>query len=143
MNQNLNINDRIQYLIDSQYNGNKKKFAEKIGFAPQVVSNIVSGRKTKPSFDVLSAISSTIDDVNSEWLLTGEGEMLKKDAETSTTTQEPPAVYQASNSNKLESRLLELLEQKDQEIAELKKELNHKNDLECQRMAESYKKLKE
>lgn len=73
------INDRITQLIDFKANKNQKKFAEMIDFAPQVISNIVSGRKSKPSFDVLNAISSSFVDINPEWLLTGEGEMLKSD----------------------------------------------------------------
>ena len=71
------VNDRILYLIDSQLSGNKKKFAERIGFAPQVVFNIVSGRKSKPSFDVLEAIISSFDEISPEWLLTGKGAMLR------------------------------------------------------------------
>ena len=73
----LGVNDRILYLIDSQLSGNKKKFAERIGFAPQVVFNIVSGRKSKPSFDVLEAIISSFDEISPEWLLTGKGAMLR------------------------------------------------------------------
>ena len=74
----LGVNDRILYLIDSQLGGNKKKFAERIGFAPQVVFNIVSGRKSKPSFDVLEAIISSFDEISPEWLLTGKGAMLRE-----------------------------------------------------------------
>lgn len=76
MNNFLNINDRISFIIENQCNGNKKKFAEKIGFAPQVISNIVSGRKSKPSYEVLVAIKSSFVDISSEWLLTGNGKML-------------------------------------------------------------------
>ena len=72
------VNDRILYLIDNQLSGNKKKFAERIGFAPQVVFNIVSGRKSKPSFDVLEAIISSFDEISPEWLLTGKGAMLRE-----------------------------------------------------------------
>ena len=72
------VNDRILYFIDSQLSGNKKKFAERIGFAPQVVFNIVSGRKSKPSFDVLEAIISSFDEISPEWLLTGKGAMLRE-----------------------------------------------------------------
>ena len=74
----LGVNDRILYLIDSKLGGNKKKFAERIGFAPQVVFNIVSGRKSKPSFDVLEAIISSFDEISPEWLLTGKGAMLRE-----------------------------------------------------------------
>jgi phage repressor protein C with HTH and peptisase S24 domain len=73
----LNINERIFYLIENQYNDNQKKFAESIGYSAQVVFNIVSGRKSSPSYDVLNAIISTNDDLSPEWLLTGKGSMLK------------------------------------------------------------------
>lgn len=76
MIKNNNISERISQLIENKCNRNKRKFSEKIGFAPQVISNIVSGRKSKPSFDVLNSILSTFDDINSDWLLTGEGSML-------------------------------------------------------------------
>lgn len=75
----LDINQRILYIIDNHYNGSQKKFAERIGFAAQVVFNIVSGRKSKPSYDVLYAIISTNDYINSEWLLMGYGETLKSE----------------------------------------------------------------
>ena len=71
------IDERILQIIDIQCNGNKKKFSDMIGYAPQVISNIVSGRKTNPSFEVLNAILSTFDDFSAEWLVLGKGEMLK------------------------------------------------------------------
>ncbi len=83
MNNFSDISDRIQYLIDNQYSSNKKKFADSIGYSPQVVSNIVAGRRTKPSYDVLNAIISTNVYINSEWLLTGKGEMMKESCTSS------------------------------------------------------------
>jgi phage repressor protein C with HTH and peptisase S24 domain len=77
MKKNNEISERISYLIVKQYNGNKKKFSESIDFSPQVVSNIVSGRRSKPSFDVIKAILSTNDNVNPEWLINGIEPMLK------------------------------------------------------------------
>ncbi|WP_064965786.1 hypothetical protein [Tenacibaculum ovolyticum] len=73
----INISDRIQYIINTQHNGTRARFAKSIGFSAQVIANIVSGRKTKPSFNVLNAILSTNDDINAYWLLTGKGEILK------------------------------------------------------------------
>lgn len=72
------INERILYIIEIKADGNQKKFAETIGVMPQVINNIVSGRKSKPSFDVLKSIISTYVDLNPEWLLTGKGSMLKQ-----------------------------------------------------------------
>lgn len=89
MNNFLDINDRIQYIIDNQYSENKKKFADSIGYSPQVISNIVAGRRTKPSYEVLNAIISTNVYINSEWLLTGKGNMLKEvDESVSDETKE-------------------------------------------------------
>mgnify|MGYP003397347028 CR=1 FL=1 len=82
MIKNSNINERILYIIENQHNNNQKKFAESIGFAAQVIYNIVSGRKSKPSYDVIEAIISTNDDIDSEWLLTGKGSMLKNKLES-------------------------------------------------------------
>jgi hypothetical protein len=87
MIKNLTINERILYLIDNQYGGNQKKFADSIGYAPQVVFNIVAGRKSSPSYDVLNAIISTNDTINTDWLLTGKGEMLKSDIKISKSNE--------------------------------------------------------
>lgn len=75
----LDINERILHLIEIQYNNNQKKFAESIGYSAQVVFNIVSGRRSKPSYDVLNAILSTNDNVSSDWLVTGKGSVLRSD----------------------------------------------------------------
>lgn len=79
MNKKSDISDRISYLIDSQFDGNKKRFAESIGYSAQVISNVVSGRKSKPSFDVLNAILSTNDEISSDWLMVGKGEIKKSE----------------------------------------------------------------
>ncbi|MDY3547321.1 S24 family peptidase [Riemerella anatipestifer] len=73
------INDRVLQIIDIQFNGNQKKFAEFIGVAPQVISNIVSGRKSKPSYDVINSILSSFVDLDASWLITGNGSRLKND----------------------------------------------------------------
>jgi transcriptional regulator with XRE-family HTH domain len=82
----INISDRIQYIINTQHNGTRARFAKSIGFSAQVIANIVSGRKTKPSFDVLNAILSTNDDINAYWLLTGKGEILKTTSSSTKNT---------------------------------------------------------
>lgn len=82
----INISDRIQYIINTQHNGTRARFAKSIGFSAQVIANIVSGRKTKPSFDVLNAILSTNDDINTYWLLTGKGEILKSTSSSTKNT---------------------------------------------------------
>lgn len=86
--ENSTINDRILYIIDSQYGGNQKKFAETINYSPQVVYNIVSGRRSSPSFDVLNAIISTNDNICTQWLMTGRGDLFKSDLKSSAATDD-------------------------------------------------------
>jgi transcriptional regulator with XRE-family HTH domain len=66
------INDRIAFLI-SVLNLNPNSFADKIGVSTTVIYNIVKGRRTKPSFDLLLKILNVFNQVNTDWLLTGEG----------------------------------------------------------------------
>lgn len=53
-------------------------FADKLNIGRAVLSHILTGRN-KASIDVIMRILETFDDVNSEWLLFGKGEMYKKD----------------------------------------------------------------
>jgi phage repressor protein C with HTH and peptisase S24 domain len=73
----MEIKDRIIELINYFSNGNKKAFAELVGIAPTVIENIVGKREGKPSFDVLQKILFAFAKVNSEWLITNKGDMLK------------------------------------------------------------------
>lgn len=123
MIKNLNINERILQIIVNQYNNNQKKFAESINYSAQVVFNIVSGRKTNPSFEVLSAIISTNDDINSEWLLTGKGSMLKSDVAFPVMSKDPidaSIVAILQKENDMQSKIIDGLEFK---IDTLEKEI--------------------
>lgn len=52
----MSINERIQTIIDEQYDKNKRAFATAVGIGATVVQNIVGTRQGKPSFDVLLQI---------------------------------------------------------------------------------------
>ncbi|MGP2571456.1 helix-turn-helix domain-containing protein [Ornithobacterium rhinotracheale] len=121
MKKELTINERILYLIENQVNGNQKKFAEKINFAPQVIYNIVSGRKSKPSFDVLNAILSSFVYINAEWLLTGKGEMLKTETKNSQKIKGDGNIMAGIGSN------IETGKDSEQTILQLKKEIKELN----------------
>ena len=69
----MNINDRIQYIVDEIFKGNKSQFAKKIGKSPTSVSNILGDRKSMPSADFLSCIVNSIDCVSPIWLLSDIG----------------------------------------------------------------------
>ena len=70
------INTRFQSIINDCFRGNKRAFANAIGVSPTVIENVVGKRGGKPSFDVLYAVCANAN-ISAEWLLTGEGEMLR------------------------------------------------------------------
>lgn len=103
------IKERIIQLIEYKGIG-KEFFYQKIGMTSANFRG--NAKKTPINSNAIENILSEIPDVNLEWLLTGKGTMLK------TATQEGPA---PKDRQKEIDRLLELLDQKDQEIAKLKK----------------------
>ena len=76
-----NINERIQTIIDQNYNGNVSEFERISCIKPYTIKNIVGKRQTKPSYDILESIIRNNVQISTNWLLTGEGKMLKDDSE--------------------------------------------------------------
>lgn len=73
-NQNkMTINEKIQYVIDARFDGNKSAFGRAIDLIPSAIDNLVGRRQGKPSFEVLQKICS-IQEINLEWLIRDSGE---------------------------------------------------------------------
>ncbi|MEQ8239952.1 MAG: hypothetical protein RIA69_12105 [Cyclobacteriaceae bacterium] len=70
----LSINDRISTLIDS-LKSNPNAFAERVGVKATVIYNIIKGRRSKPSYELLQKIYGSFHALNVLWLIKGEGEM--------------------------------------------------------------------
>ncbi|POZ51306.1 helix-turn-helix domain-containing protein [Methylovulum psychrotolerans] len=69
------LNERI--LKVRKYKSLKQnEFAELIGVSRSTLSEVESG-KTKPSTDIIVGIANSFDDVNTDWLLTGKGDMYR------------------------------------------------------------------
>lgn len=70
------IQDRVKILI-STLGLNPSSFAKKIGVQGAIIHNIVSdsGRRNKPSFDLLNKILLSFNNINSHWIMTGEGDI--------------------------------------------------------------------
>jgi transcriptional regulator with XRE-family HTH domain len=81
------IKERIKTLISSE-GLTPSKFADIIGVQRSGISHILSGRN-KPGLDVLYKILANFPDISGDWLITGEGEMLK-------TKQKPIETVKAS-----------------------------------------------
>ena len=71
----MNITERLQYIVDQLFGGNKAAFARAIDIAPTSISNYLGKeRASKPSSDILEKIVNSVEQVNAYWLLTGKGE---------------------------------------------------------------------
>lgn len=123
------INDRIESLINSRFEGNKAAFAKSIGLPPTGLSNYLgTQRRSKPSVDMITKII-TVHDVDARWLLTGE-DAAKKEIHTEGTLS--PAsdsgdihvmVGDAILAERVKS-LEALVKEKDARIDELKERIN-------------------
>lgn len=81
--------DMILALIDHYSNGNKAQFANLVGITPQGLSTWIK----RETFDI-ELIFSKCEGISSEWLLSGEGAMLRTEGGASDNT--PAAVPVAS-----------------------------------------------
>lgn len=65
----------------------RAEFAQALGISNAVLSHISSGRN-KPSLDLVLALLDKFKDINPEWLLLGNGPMLRKDLASSWLDQQ-------------------------------------------------------
>lgn len=78
----MTIQERIQIIVNEIFNGNKNQFAKAINEPPTSINNILGVRQSIPSAKLLESIVNSIENINTDWLLTGEGNMLNSDAPT-------------------------------------------------------------
>ncbi len=69
------MTDRILSII-KYFNLSPSDFAEKIGVQRSSISHLISGRN-KPSLEFIQKILSGFPEINPEWILSGQGKMLK------------------------------------------------------------------
>ena len=84
------IKERIRLLISAK-GLTPSKFADIIGVQRSGISHILSGRN-KPGLDVLYKILANFPDISGDWLITGEGDMVKAKQKGGTQQEElfPP-----------------------------------------------------
>ncbi|KAA6352087.1 hypothetical protein EZS27_000571 [termite gut metagenome] len=83
MNGDISISLRIKRIVTELYDGNQSEFARKIGISESNVRSYLVG--TTPKADVLEKIVKNIA-ISYEWLLTGEGSMLRDEQTPSQLT---------------------------------------------------------
>ena len=112
----MTINERVNAIITELYNGNKRAFSIFIGVSPTVIENVVGTRQGKPSYDVLEKICAKAN-ISGDWLLTGEGSMLKE--------EKAPETPSVSDYNAILKVHLDRIEKQREEITLLRLELEH------------------
>lgn len=72
----MDIIERLQKVIE--YEGlTVSSFARRIGVGDQTVRGIVVQKRNKPGYDLIYRIVQTFEWLSIEWLITGNGEMVK------------------------------------------------------------------
>ncbi len=83
------LSDRISAIVEYS-KLSIPKFAEYVGFkTPQTVRELIKGNTKTLSDAVQYKITSAYPEINREWLLTGEGEMLNKENENESEVLDP------------------------------------------------------
>lgn len=73
------INERIRIIYKS-YNITLKSFSEALDISEGTLKSMFN-RGTNPSFEIIKKITNAYPDISLDWLITGKGEMLKRDTE--------------------------------------------------------------
>lgn len=82
----MRADERLLKVVE--YTGESRaKLARSAGLLPQRLTDIANGKVKEISFDVADKIASTVSQLNREWLLTGEGEMLTNTGTPTTQTE--------------------------------------------------------
>lgn len=74
--------ERIKEIVQLKEGGNNSTFTEKVGVRQNTFSQYMNGKRSL-SLDVVVKVAMTYPDVNVDWLITGEGEMLKSNKSVS------------------------------------------------------------
>ncbi|MDR2951166.1 MAG: helix-turn-helix domain-containing protein [Prevotella sp.] len=91
------MKDRIKLIMDNEHL-TPSAFADQLQLGRAVISHILNGRNN-PSLDVVSRILSKLNYINSDWLLTGNGNMYKDGyGENNQTITSPSPIYPVSQS---------------------------------------------
>jgi hypothetical protein len=121
----LLINGRLKQVRKHLCNGKNKDFASAVGESTNTTSNwMVEGYSI--GIGVISKIAAAFPNVNLDWLITGDGEMLKSGNVGHSTTGNHSPISGDIQVNEHQEALLKaphlemLLKEKDERLAELK-----------------------
>lgn len=113
------IGERFSILVKG-LKMNNNSFAKSVGKAATTINYIVEG-KSKPGYDVLESVVKTYPQVNPNWLLTGEGEMVKSVPTAPVVSTDSYLVEHLHTLEENFNRLAKQLENKDKQIEGLQR----------------------
>ncbi|MDE5421713.1 helix-turn-helix domain-containing protein [Ancylomarina sp. DW003] len=112
------MKDRIIQLLNNE-GLSASKFADIIGVQRSSMSHILSGRNN-PSLDFIQKIMRSFPQISGDWLISGDGEMIKGQASASlfqeVIKEEDPAPYQSSQPPKLKKEVSEVTQNKTEQM---------------------------
>lgn len=117
----------ITYIIQSGLAENQKDLGNKLGYSNESSFSQIINNKVNTPKNFINRIKSIVPQLNEDWLLYGEGEMLKTGINQEVNGDHNTAVAgnnNTVNSEELISRLIKLLEKKDEQIAEKDIQMN-------------------
>ena len=115
----LPISERLRALIH-HLKLTRTEFARECGLIPERVSKTIRSN-SEPKLGMISSIYLRFPEINPHWLITGEGEMLKKDHVPSTSLKEKTALF-------AEEVLMLMLKSREEESVILRKLLAENQD---------------
>lgn len=114
----------LKQLIQYYDNDNKTRFARRLGMTPQGISTWLS-RGTIDS----ELVYSKCEGVSAEWLLSGEGPMIRSNCQPLQDTSQQAISSQTSNDQTpIVKMFMDMIKEKDTKIDELQKELRDKSE---------------
>lgn len=136
---NTQINARINQIRDIFFNGDNRLFASKIGEKEQNLSSVCSGKRPA-ALTVISRILSNLTNINANWLIIGEGEMLISSSTPATVQgQDNPYAEELAmlrKNNAAHLKHIELLEEKVSSLEEQLRQEREKVSSSSARMSE-------
>lgn len=111
----------LTQLIEHYEEGSKSRFAKRLGISPQGVSTWLS----RGTIDY-ELVYAKCENINADWLLSGEGSMLRTDGTPGIPIT--PATDTPIQSDTVVLRLMDKLDEKDAENKQLQSELRQKSE---------------
>lgn len=93
---NSNFFEKILQVIDYYGIKNVSEMADLLGYSSSEKLNRLKKEGANPSVDILRDISNKFDKINTDWLLTGKGEMLRENNIEISHVSEPSQKYHAA-----------------------------------------------